>query len=103
MDQNAPPPARAGWTPTRQRIFLAALIETGSIARAARAAGMSRSSAHALRKRLPGTPFDHAWDQALRLHAARLADPLAPDPLTRAGPRPHGSHTGRAGDAPASR
>jgi len=58
MDQHptAPPPAatpsgvRASWTPARQRIFLAALLETGSIARAARAAGMSRSSAHALRK-----------------------------------------------------
>lgn len=89
MDQHptAPPPAatpsgvRASWTPARQRIFLAALLETGSIARAARAAGMSRSSAHALRKRLPGTPFDLAWGHALRLHAARLADPFLPDPL----------------------
>lgn len=90
MDQQPPaspaaarasgPPIRAQWTPARQRIFLAALLETGSIARAARAAGMSRSSAHALRQRLPGTPFDRAWDQALRLHAARLADPFAPDP-----------------------
>lgn len=90
MDQHSPapppaatcsPPLRAHWTPARQRIFLAALLETGSIARAARAAGMSRSSAHALRKRLPGTPFDLAWDHALRLHAARLADPFIPDPL----------------------
>ncbi|WP_447727962.1 LysR family transcriptional regulator [Sphingomonas koreensis] len=91
MDQTptAPPPAatpsgsplRAHWTPARQRVFLAALVETGSIARAARAAGMSRSSAHALRQRLPGTPFDLAWDRALRLHAARLADPFIPDPL----------------------
>lgn len=81
MDTPASPPARAIWTPARQRIFLTALLETGSIARAARAAGMSRSSAHALRKRLSGTPFDLAWDQALRLHAARLADPFSPDPL----------------------
>ncbi|HEY0622580.1 LysR family transcriptional regulator [Sphingomonas sp.] len=80
-----PPASRNHWTPARQRIFLAALVETGSIARAARAAGMSRSSAHALRNRLPGTPFDYAWDRALRLHAARLADPFAPDLLA---PRP---------------
>ncbi len=79
------PPLRNHWTPARQRIFLAALVETGSIAHAARAAGMSRSSAHALRNRLTGTPFDHAWDRALRLHAACLADPFAPDPLA---PRP---------------
>lgn len=109
MDQHptAPPPAatpsgvRASWTPARQRIFLAALLETGSIARAARAAGMSRSSAHALRQRLPGTPFDLAWGQALRLHAARLADPFAPDPLA---PRQPGSAQPRpAAAAPPSR
>ncbi len=81
MTQPTPSPVRAQWTPAKQRVFLAALVETGSIARAARAAGMSRSSAHALRHRLAGTPFDHAWSRALRLHAARLADPFAPDPL----------------------
>lgn len=97
----APSPARNHWTPARQRIFLAALVETGSIARAARAAGMSRSSAHALRNRLPGTPFDHAWDRALRLHAARLADPFGPDPLV---PRPAAnSPAGRAPAAPLAR
>jgi hypothetical protein len=87
MDQNCipagPPPGqpiappRAHWTPAKQRIFLAALLETGSVARAARAAGMSRSSAHRLRQRLAGTPFDRAWDQALALHARQLADPFA--------------------------
>ena len=84
-----PPPAapREQWTPTRQRIFLAALAETGSVARAARAAGMSRSSAHRLRTRLAGTPFDHAWAQAIAFHARRLADPFAPDPLTAPRPR----------------
>jgi hypothetical protein len=84
MTQQAPP-VRAHWTPARQRVFLAALVETGSIARAA---GMSRSSAHALRNHLAGTPFDHAWTHALRLHAARLADPFAPDPLIPRATRP---------------
>jgi transposase-like protein len=75
MDQH-PTPDRAHWTPAKQRIFLACLSETGSVARAARAAGMSRSSAHRLRARLAGTPFDRTWDHALRLHAQRLADPF---------------------------
>lgn len=76
----AAPPLRAQWTPAKQRIFLAALVDGGSVARAARAAGMSRSSAHRLRIRLAGTPFDHAWDRALAFHAERLADPLARPP-----------------------
>ena len=72
-------PRRAHWTPAKQRIFLAALLDTASVAQAARAAGMSRSSAHRLRQRLAGTPFDRAWDQVLIHHARRLADPLARD------------------------
>jgi hypothetical protein len=83
MDHNrspetpAAPPLRAHWTPAKQRIFLAALLECGSVAGAARAAGMSRSSAHRLRARLAGTPFDQGWDRALALHARQLADPFA--------------------------
>lgn len=73
------PPPRAQWTPARQRIFLAALLETGSVARAARAAGMSRSSAQRLRRRFTGTPFDRSWDQVLALHARRMADPFVAD------------------------
>lgn len=87
----AAPPIRACWTPARQRIFLAALLETGSVARAARAAGMSRSSAHRLRERLAGTPFDRTWDRALIQHEHRLTDPFAreaPDQPRRGEPRP---------------
>lgn len=87
----APQPIRAQWTPAKQRIFLVALIETGSVARSARAAGMSRSSAHRLRQRLAGTPFDRGWDDALAIHARRMADPFAaatPTPAPTA-PRPH--------------
>ena len=75
----APAPIRALWTPAKQRIFLAALLETGSVARAAAAAGMSRSSAQRLRTRLAGTPFDRMWEQVVAQHARRLADPFAPD------------------------
>lgn len=102
METNQPPrtgaaaapaphrPDRAHWTPARQRIFLAALLETGSVARAASAAGMSRSSAQRLRRRLAGTPFDRSWDQVLAVHARRLADPFAPDPLAPAAPQARG-------------
>lgn len=72
-----PPPQRAHWTPARQRIFIVALSETGCVNRAARAAGMSRSSAHRLRARLAGTPFDRAWGHALAVHARQIADPFA--------------------------
>lgn len=94
-------PKSEQWTPTKQRIFLAALAETGSVARAAQAAGMSRSSAHRLRARLAGTPFDRAWSQALALRARRLADPFAPDPLAPSRPRPAAPHPAPA--APATR
>ncbi|PCG08993.1 helix-turn-helix domain-containing protein [Sphingomonas ginsenosidimutans] len=77
----APPaPARARWTPARQRIFLAALHDSGSVAQAARAAGMSRSSAHRLRIRLAGTPFVGMWDHILADHRRRLGDPFVPAP-----------------------
>ncbi|MCI4590309.1 LysR family transcriptional regulator [Sphingobium sp. BYY-5] len=71
---------RARWTPDRQRLFLATLLATGNVTQAARAAGMSRASAHRLRRRLVGTPFDRTWAGALALHAQRLADPFAADP-----------------------
>lgn len=83
----AAPPVRACWTPARQRIFLVALQETGSVARAARAAGMSRSSAHRLRQRLAGTPFDRTWDRILIQHEQRLADPFVREAAPRQ-PRP---------------
>ncbi|WP_370307801.1 helix-turn-helix domain-containing protein [Sphingobium abikonense] len=67
---------RAYWTPARQCQFLAALMESGSVARAARAVGMSRSSAHRLRHRLAGTAFDRQWEEALAMHAGLTADPM---------------------------
>ncbi|WP_245841829.1 LysR family transcriptional regulator [Sphingomonas lenta] len=88
---HAPSAVRAQWTPAKQRIFLAALLETGSVSRAARAAGMSRSSAHRLRTRLAGTTFDRLWDQALAVHAQRMADPFAAQAEDGASPaRPRG-------------
>ncbi len=74
------------WTPDRQRLFLTGLLATGNVTQAARAAGMSPASAHRLRRRLAGTPFDRTWTNALALHAQCLADALGGDrarPVTR--------------------
>ena len=84
MDQQpAPPPpalpSRAHWTPAKQRRFLVALLETGTVATAARSVGMSPTSAHRLRRRLAGTMFDQSWDWALAHYAQCMADPFAPD------------------------
>jgi len=73
----SPAPGRAHWTPARQRIFLAALLDSGSVTDAAKAAGMSRWSATRLRRRLAGAPFDRIWAQAIAEHERRLADPFA--------------------------
>jgi hypothetical protein len=37
---------------------------------------MSAASAHRLRRRLAGTPFDRTWANALTLHAQSMADPF---------------------------
>lgn len=54
-----------GWTPERQRLFIAALRKIGVVSYAAEAAGMSRKSAYALLKRAgPGSGFARAWAEA---------------------------------------
>ncbi|QFT78802.1 hypothetical protein [Erythrobacter sp. THAF29] len=63
-----------GWTIERQLTFLRALASSHSVAEAARAAGMSRQSAYALRARLKGEPFDLAWHSALRCRFDALAE-----------------------------
>jgi hypothetical protein len=79
MEQPRTPAARAYWTLARQRLFLVALLDSGCVARAARAVGMSRVSAYKLRRRLAGTLFDRSWDFALAQHGRFRADPFAPD------------------------
>ena len=63
-----------GWTPERQAAFLRHLSETHCVAKAARAVGMSRQSAYALRARLKGEPFDKAWAAALVCRLDALAE-----------------------------
>lgn len=54
------------WTKWKMAEFLRQLAATHSVTAAARAVGMSRTSAHKLRARLKGQPFDIAWEAAFR-------------------------------------
>lgn len=54
-----------GWSPERQRAFIAALAEHGGVAAAARAVGMTPQSANRLRKRPDAESFARAWTAAL--------------------------------------
>jgi hypothetical protein len=68
-----PVPVRArkdGWTPDRQRRFVALLRRGRAIAQAARAVGMSRESAYRLRERPGAESFAAAWDAALAMRPA---------------------------------
>ncbi|MGJ3628718.1 hypothetical protein AB5I41_20690 [Sphingomonas sp. MMS24-JH45] len=76
-DRHAPTARRAHWTPAKQRIFLVALHDTGCVAAAAQAAGMSRSSARMGPRRRAGTPFVRTWDSVLASYRRRCADPFA--------------------------
>lgn len=62
---------RAGWSAERQRVFLAALAETGSVHLASAAARLTARSAYGLRARSPA--FAHAWDTAEQLAVGRLS------------------------------
>jgi hypothetical protein len=56
---------RDGWTPERQRIFIAALRMIGVVSYAAEAAGMSRKAAYKLLERAgPDSGFARAWSEA---------------------------------------
>ncbi|MEI6486609.1 MAG: hypothetical protein WCO11_10120 [Sphingomonadales bacterium] len=67
-----------GWTPQRQQCFLDALADSGSVAAAAAAAGMSRQSAYRLRRHPDAGDFARAWDLALAV-AGRQIEELALD------------------------
>ena len=64
-------PRRNGWTAERQRVFLAALAETGSVALASARAGMAKRSAYRLRARPDAAAFADRWDAALHIARAR--------------------------------
>lgn len=71
-----PVPSRSkrhdGWTPDRQRIFIAALARIGIVSWAAEAAGMSRKSAYELLKRAgPDSSFARAFREAAAIGRSR--------------------------------
>jgi hypothetical protein len=65
------PPRRCNadyrWTMPKVTAFLEALAQSGCVAEAARAVGMSRQSAYRLRAGLAGTRFDGAFEGARKL------------------------------------
>lgn len=67
-------PRADGWSEEKQRAFIGALADTGSVAQAARAVGMSAKSAYALRRAPDGAGFARAWTAAVRQGMSRLVD-----------------------------
>ena len=63
-----------GWTPDRQRGFIEALADTGSVKSAAHAVNMASEGAYALRRHPEAHEFRKAWEAALALGIQRLED-----------------------------
>lgn len=63
-----------GWTPERQRGFIAALADTGSVKHAAHSVNMTPEGAYLLRRHKEGAGFRKAWEVALSLGVQRLED-----------------------------
>jgi hypothetical protein len=67
-------PRHDGWTPERQRAFIAALADTGSVTRAAGMVNMAQANCYTLRRAAGAESFAAAWDAALDFGVARLKD-----------------------------
>lgn len=81
-----PVPVRArhdGWSAARQGAFIGWLAQTGSVAQAAARVGLSRESAHRLRRRPDAGSFAAAWDAALAIRSGIMipARKVTPDDL----------------------
>lgn len=63
-----------GWTPQRQRDFIEALADTGSVDAACKAVNMSTVGAYHLRRQSGGASFRAAWERALQLGVSRVED-----------------------------
>lgn len=63
-----------GWSPDRQRAFIEALADCGSVAAAARSVGMSESTAYRLRRSPGAEAFDRAWAAAIDAASKKLID-----------------------------
>ena len=63
-----------GWSPQRQRDFIATLADTGSVTEAAKAADMSPQSCYRLRRSPGAENFAAAWDAAVHQASLKLID-----------------------------
>lgn len=63
-----------GWTPERQRDFIEALADTGSVDAACKAVNMSTVGAYYLRRQPGAEDFRTAWETALALGVQRVED-----------------------------
>ncbi|WP_309602432.1 hypothetical protein [Sphingomonas sp.] len=63
-----------GWTPERQRAFIDALADTGSVSRAAAMVNMSSVGAYYLRRQPAAEDFAAAWSAALDHGVLRMKD-----------------------------
>ncbi|HVQ09009.1 MAG TPA: hypothetical protein VMS43_11310 [Allosphingosinicella sp.] len=63
-----------GWDPVKERIFHTTLAETGVVADACRACGMSRNAAYARRRGAAGRAFALGWDAAILIARGAVAD-----------------------------
>ena len=87
-----------GWTPDRQRAFLAAIADGETVERACRHVGLSAASAYALRQRAAGAGFALAWKAANLLGREVIADRVmarALDGQVETVTRPDGSTVSR--------
>lgn len=63
-----------GWTEDRQRRFIEALADTGSVAAACKAVNMSTVGAYYLRRQRGAESFRKAWQAAIDLGVQRIED-----------------------------
>jgi hypothetical protein len=63
-----------GWSPDKQRAFIEALADCGSVATAAQHVDMSESSAYRLRRSPGAEAFDRAWSAAIDAASKKLLD-----------------------------
>lgn len=66
---------KGGWSPERQRAFIAALADTLCVERAAAKVGLTRESAYRLRKRPAADSFAAAWDSVMARRRRGMTDP----------------------------
>lgn len=63
-----------GWPPERQRAFIAALADTGSVSRVAARVNMAQTNCHTLRRAPGAESFRRPWEAAPDLGVAGLKD-----------------------------